>query len=117
MSSKSGSSQHNSRRAVVHKKLYKSGTPAERAKWQDVTPFLRMYLLSEKIVIPIFGLLSTDVHVSFQVWRPRLIKDFTSLERIQGRAIKFIFNEFSNNYKDRLTCITRTSFWISLLFL
>ena len=37
-----------------------------------------------------------------QVWRPRLIKDFTSLERIQRRATKFILNDFSSNYRDRL---------------
>ena len=37
-----------------------------------------------------------------QVWRPRLIKDFTALERIQRRATKFILNDYSSNYRDRL---------------
>ena len=37
-----------------------------------------------------------------QVWRPRLIKDLTSLERIQRRATRFILNDFSSTYRDRL---------------
>ena len=37
-----------------------------------------------------------------QLWRPRLIKDITSLERVQRRATKFILNYCSMSYKARL---------------
>ena len=37
-----------------------------------------------------------------QVWRPRLVKDFTFIERIQRRATKFILDDCSSNYWDRL---------------
>ena len=41
-----------------------------------------------------------------QVWRPRLIKDISSLERIQRRATKYITRDYSfNNYKDRLVAL------------
>ena len=35
-----------------------------------------------------------------QVWRPRLVKDFTSLERIQWCATKFVLGDYSSNYRD-----------------
>ena len=37
-----------------------------------------------------------------QVWRPRYINDFTTLERVQRRATKYILNDFSTNYRQRL---------------
>ena len=37
-----------------------------------------------------------------QIWSPRLIKDFLTLERVQRRATKFIMNDFSLDYKSRL---------------
>ena len=37
-----------------------------------------------------------------QVWRPHLIKDITNLEKVQRRSTKFILNDFSSSYKDRL---------------
>ena len=37
-----------------------------------------------------------------QVWRPHLIKNITSLERIQRRATRFILNDFSSDYRTRL---------------
>ena len=36
------------------------------------------------------------------VWRPYLVKDFKSLERIQRRATKFILNNYTSDYKHRL---------------
>ena len=38
-----------------------------------------------------------------QLWRPSLIKDIVCLERIQRRATKFILNDYSMDYKSRLT--------------
>ena len=36
------------------------------------------------------------------VWRPHLCKNIAVLERVQGRAPKFIFNDFHSDYKSRL---------------
>ena len=36
------------------------------------------------------------------VWRPHLIKDIGSLEKIQRRATKFILKDFSSDYKSKL---------------
>ena len=40
-----------------------------------------------------------------QIWRPHLLKDITSLERIQRRATKFILNDFSSDYKSHLVAL------------
>ena len=37
-----------------------------------------------------------------QLWRPYLIKDIVTLENVQQRATKFILNDYTSNYKDRL---------------
>ena len=37
-----------------------------------------------------------------QLWRPRLIKDITSLENIQRRSSKYILNSYTMDYKQRL---------------
>ena len=36
------------------------------------------------------------------VWRPRFIKDVQLLERVQRRATKYILDDFTSDYKDRL---------------
>ena len=36
------------------------------------------------------------------IWRPHLLKDIASLERVQRRASKFILSGFSSDYKTRL---------------
>ena len=36
------------------------------------------------------------------VWCPRFIKDIQLLERVQRRATKYILNDFTSDYKDRL---------------
>ena len=36
------------------------------------------------------------------MWRPRFIKDIQLLERVQRRATKYILNDFTSDYKDRL---------------
>ena len=37
-----------------------------------------------------------------QIWRAHLIKDISTLERVQRRATKFILNDYSMDYKNRL---------------
>ena len=37
-----------------------------------------------------------------QIWRPQLIRDMTTLERVQRRATKFILNDYISSYKSRL---------------
>jgi len=37
------------------------------------------------------------------VWRPHLIKDITKLEQLQRRATKYILQDYSSEYKSRLT--------------
>ena len=37
-----------------------------------------------------------------QLWRPNLIKDIFSLERVQRRATKYILSDYSTDYKSRL---------------
>ena len=39
------------------------------------------------------------------VWRPSLIKDMNSLERLQGRATKYIMFDFQLDYKSRLVAL------------
>ena len=36
------------------------------------------------------------------VWRPYLLTDINSLERIQRRATKYVLNDYTNDYKSRL---------------
>ena len=37
-----------------------------------------------------------------QIRRPQLIRDMTTLERVQRRATKFILNDYISSYKSRL---------------
>uniref|UniRef100_A0A1X7SHW1 Uncharacterized protein n=1 Tax=Amphimedon queenslandica TaxID=400682 RepID=A0A1X7SHW1_AMPQE len=42
---------------------------------------------------------------SSQVWRPMLIKDIESLERVQRHATKYILNDWEFNYRSRLVAL------------
>ena len=48
------------------------------------------------------------------IWRPHLLKDIKSLERIQRRATKFILGDSSKDYKSRL--VTLKLFPLKYLF-
>ena len=39
---------------------------------------------------------------SSQVWRPKLVRDVSKLERVQHLATKIILNDYSSTYRERL---------------
>ena len=51
-----------------------------------------------------------------QLWRPYLIKDIVSLENIQRRASKFIANDYSISYRNRLLTLQMLPlmYWLEL---
>ena len=57
-------------------------------------------------------------HVSYccQLWRPFLIKDIQSIEKIQRRATKYILNDSSSDYKSRLLSLNMLPlmYWLDL---
>ena len=48
------------------------------------------------------SLVRSQLLYCMQVWRPHLMKDILNLERIQCRATKYILNDYTSCYKDRL---------------
>ena len=48
------------------------------------------------------SLVRSQVTYCSVIWRPNLIKDITLIEQIQRRATKFILNDYSSDYFDRL---------------
>ena len=52
-----------------------------------------------------------------QLWRPRLLRDISNLERVQRRATKFILGDYTSDYKSRLLALDLLpiSYWLELL--
>ena len=48
------------------------------------------------------SLIISQVMYCSQIWRPQLIRDITTLERVQRRATKYILNDYISSYKSRL---------------
>ena len=63
-----------------------------------------------------FSLVQSKFMYCSQLWRPRLIKDITCLERVQRRATKFVLNDFTSNYKSRLTSLNLfpLTYWLEI---
>lgn len=55
----------------------------------------KLYL---SLIIPIITYCST-------VWRPSLVSDFVALERFQRRATKYILDDYSSDYRTRLSTL------------
>ena len=55
--------------------------------------------------------------VRSQLWRPRLLKDITQLERVQRRATKYIVQDRNQDYKSRLIALQLLPlmYWFELL--
>ncbi len=51
------------------------------------------------------ALVKSQLLYGSQVWRPSLIRDIKSLERIQRRATKYVLNDYTSNYKERLVAL------------
>ena len=51
-----------------------------------------------------------------QLWRPNLKKDILALERVQRRATKYILEDYSSSYKDRLVSLSLLPlmYWLEL---
>ena len=62
-------------------------------------------------------LIRTRLTYCSQVWRPHLLKDIQTFERVQRRSTKFILNDYHSNYKDRLMSLKLlpVSLWLELL--
>ena len=60
--------------------------------------------------MPHFCLQSTQVKLyislvrshCYQLWRPHLMKDILHFEQIQHHSTKYILNDYTSSYKDRL---------------
>ena len=51
------------------------------------------------------ALIRSQISYCSPLWRPHLLKDIELLEQIQRRATKFILNDYSSDYKFRLTSL------------
>ena len=52
-----------------------------------------------------------------QLWRPRLLRNISNLERVQRRVTKFILGDYTSDYKSRLLALDLLpiSYWLELL--
>ena len=51
------------------------------------------------------SLVRSQILYCSQVWRPHLIKNITTIERIQRRATKWILNDYQSSYRSRLVTL------------
>ena len=83
---------------TVLKKAYNTLRMIKRVFPGATTPTHVKRKLYLSLVIPILTYCAP-------VWRPSLIKDITSLEKLQRRATKYIMFDFQLDYKSRLTAL------------
>ena len=62
------------------------------------------------------ALVRSRISYCSHLWRPHLMRDVVSLERVQRRATKFILQDYSSNYKIRLTSssLLPLMYWLEL---
>ena len=66
--------------------------------------YFSLYLIRRSFSVALAPFLKKLCYCS-QVWRPRLIKDIATLERLQRRAMKYILHDYVTDYKTRLTSL------------
>ena len=61
-------------------------------------------------------LVKSKISYCCQLWRPHLVKDIQSLERVQRRATKYILQDYTSDYKSRLLSlnILPLMYWLEL---
>ena len=64
-------------------------------------PLYKPHSVSLKKMLYI-SLVRSQLTYCSQLWRPRFLKDIANLEQIQRRSTKYILNNYTTNYKDRL---------------
>ena len=72
------------------------------------TPGLKLHLYP--------SLVCSKLSYCSQLWRPKLIKDITCLENVQCWATKFVLNDYTSDYKSRLTTLhlLPLMYWLEL---
>ena len=65
---------------------------------RSVSPTSPLFLKKQ----PYLALVKSHLTYCCQLWRPRYVKDVLALERVQRKATKFILNDYSSGYKQRL---------------
>ncbi len=75
-------------------KAYRSLNMIRRSLPSDAPSQLKKHLYT--------SLVKSHITYCSQLWRPRLIKDILSVERVQRKATKYILNNYSLDYKTRL---------------
>ena len=48
------------------------------------------------------SIIRSQMMYCLQLWRPQLIRDISSLERVQRRATKYLLGDYTSSYKSRL---------------
>ena len=71
------------------KKIHKSDTILPN---HSTTTMVKLYV----------SLIRSQLLYCTQIWRPHLMKDILTIERVQRRATKYILNDFTSCHKTRL---------------
>ena len=93
--------------------IYFSDSLSWRLHYRDITSkayksfgllrriFKESYCLETRKNLYVSMIRSTLMYCSC-LWKPYLLSDIELLERVQRRATKYIFNDYTSNYKERL---------------
>ena len=79
----------------ILKKAYKTLGLLRRTFCKTIVPLVTLKLY--------ISLVRSQLLYCAPVWRPHLLKDISKIEQLQRRATKYILQDFSSDYKTRLT--------------